>query len=148
MATKISTNGNSAASETLLERTTLCLPDFQTDTISQHGSPNFKTSLSQYYSSAESNACERLVRLKSRLRKASTNDFWDILMEESVDIIGAQCGMVAKQMFFDDVEGKEGQQMPSLGEPGSWLMGTAFYLNGGSAVKNMYHDFKYQAYGR
>jgi hypothetical protein len=51
-------------------------------------------------------------------------------------------------MFFDDVEGKEGQQMPSLGEPGSWLMGTAFYLNGGSAVKKMYHDFKYQAYRR
>ena len=67
-------------------------------------------------------------------------------MEEMCDIVGAQCGFVAKRVLVDDEN--TAVEMPPIGEPGSCLLGVAFYLNGGHAVKQMYHDYRYHAYGR
>src|SRR4051794_31126793 len=87
--------------EDLLERVTVCLPDFQKDAVSHCGDEGFKGILQKYFRSPESNASERLVKLKTRLKDASTHDFWSILMEEMCDIGGAQCGFVAKRILVD-----------------------------------------------
>jgi len=129
----------------LLDRASLCLPHFGKDSILHGGDEGFKDVLRQYFPSAESNASERLVDLKSRLRSASTHDFWGLLMEEMCDITGAQCGFVAKRMLVDDQD--SAVEMPELGEPGSCLMGVAFYINNGSDVKQLYRDYRYHAYG-
>jgi hypothetical protein len=131
--------------DSLIDRATLCLPDFARDSIVHGGDERFKDVLRQYFPTSESNATERLVDLKARLRKASTHDFWGILMEEMCDITGSQCGFVAKRMLVDDQD--SAVEMPSLGEPGSCLMGVAFYVNNGSDTKELYRDYRYHAYG-
>jgi hypothetical protein len=128
------------------ERATLCLPDFSKDEISHCGDPGFRSLLKQYYESPENNAAERLVKLKVKLNTASTKDFWGLLMEEMCDIMGSQCGFVAKRVLVDDEH--TAVEMPPLGEPGSCLLGVAFYINNGTDVKEMHHDYRYHAYGR
>jgi hypothetical protein len=66
-------------------------------------------------------------------------------MEEMCDILGSQCGFVAKRMLVDDQD--SAVEMPALGEPGSCLMGVAFYINNGADVKELYRDYRYHAYG-
>jgi hypothetical protein len=128
------------------ERATLCLPDFVNDRILHRGDDGFEAVLRQYYDSAENNATERLVALKSKLRGASTHDFWAILMEETCSILGAQCSMVAKRILVDDEN--SAVEMPPLKEPGSCLLGVAFYLDNGHDIKDMHRDYRYHAYGR
>lgn len=128
-----------------IQRSTLCLPDFKRDTIVHAGDAGFESSLQQYFTTTESNCAERFVRLKMRLEKSSTIDFWTILMEEMCDVLGAQCGFVAKRMVVDNENAAV--EMPPLGEPGSCLMGVAFYLNRGDD-KQHYKDYRYHAYGR
>ncbi|CZR51171.1 related to histidine kinase tcsA protein [Phialocephala subalpina] len=137
--------GETPEHDDLLDRNTLCLPDFAGNAILHGGDNGFKDVLRQYFPSLESNASERLVNLKSKLREASTHDFWGILMEEMCDITGSQCGFVAKRMLVDDQD--SAVEMPELGEPGSCLMGVAFYINNGIDVKEMYRDYRYHAYG-
>ena len=129
----------------LIDRTTLCLPHFGKDSVVHGGEDGFKDVLRQYFPMAESNATERLVELKNKLRTANTHDFWAILMEEMCDITGSQCGFVAKRMLVDDQD--SAVEMPELGEPGSCLMGVAFYINNGRDVKQLYRDYRYHAYG-
>lgn len=129
----------------LLDRTTLCLPHFGKDSVVHGGEDGFKDVLRQYFLPAESNATERLVELKNKLRTASTQDFWRILMEEMCDVTGSQCGFVAKRMLVDDQD--SAIEMPELGEPGSCLMGVAFYINNGKDVKELHRDYRYHAYG-
>lgn len=129
----------------IIDRSTLCLPDFAGNSILHGGDNGFKNVLRQYFPSPESNASERLVALKTKLREASTHDFWGILMEEMCDITGSQCGFVAKRMLVDDQD--SAVEMPELGEPGSCLLGVAFYINNGADVKELYRDYRYHAYG-
>jgi hypothetical protein len=147
MGTEITTDEErpKTPSEELIDRVTLCLPHFGKESILHSGDEGFKDVLGQYFPLAESNASERLVDLKSRLRNASTHDFWGILMEEMCDITGSQCGFVAKRMLVDDQD--SAIEMPELGEPGSCLMGVAFYINNGADVKELYQDYRYHAYG-
>lgn len=130
----------------VLDRETLCLPDFGKDTILHGGDPGFGDTVQQYFSSPESNAAERLVQLKRKLTAADTTEFWKLLMEEICDIMGSQCGFVAKRILVDDEN--SAVEMPPLGEPGSCLMGVAFYLNNGKDVNELYRDYRYHAYGR
>jgi hypothetical protein len=132
-------------SEDLIDRDTLCLPDFAQNDVVHGGDGRFGSVARQYFQSSESNATERLVQLKTQLREASTYDFWGLLMEEMCDITGAQCGFVAKRMLVDDQD--SAVEMPPLGEPGSCLMGVAFYVNNGADVKNLRRDYRYHAYG-
>ena len=129
----------------IIDRATLCLPDFARNTVVHRGDEGFQDVLRQYFPLAESNATERLIDLKARLRNASTHDFWGILMEEMCDITGSQCGFVAKRMLVDDQD--SAVEMPPLGEPGSCLMGVAFYVNNGAEVKELYRDYRYHAFG-
>ncbi|KAK0100260.1 hypothetical protein ONS96_007543 [Cadophora gregata f. sp. sojae] len=131
--------------DSLIERASLCVPDYANNTVLHHGDDGFKAALRQYFPSGESNVTERLMELKSQLKSASTHDFWGILMEEICDILGAQSAYVAKRMLVDDQD--SAIEMPELGEPGSCLMGVAFYLNNGKDPKQMFRDYRYHAFG-
>lgn len=115
LASKETTACGQARTE-LIERASLCLPNYHLDRIAHQGDVGFKDALRQYFPLTESNATERLVKLKSKLRTASTHDFWTLLMEEMCAITGAQCAFVAKRMLVDDQD--SAVEMPPLGEPG------------------------------
>lgn len=132
-------------SDGYIERRTLCLPNHVQATITHGGETGFAGALQTLFYAAESNAIERLVLLKAKLKAASTYDFWAILMEEMCEITGSQCGFVAKRVLVDDSD--IAVEMPAIGEPGSCLLGVAFYLNNGSDVKTLHRDYQYQAYG-
>lgn len=129
----------------LIDRQTLCLPDFSEGSILHSGNDGFTNILGRYFPAAESNASERLVKLKSQLRKADTHDFWRVLMEGMCDITGAQCGLVAKRMLVDDQD--TAVELPELGEEGSCLMGVAFYTKNGDKEPTLERDYKYKAFG-
>ncbi len=132
------------ATDEPLERVNLCLPDPRRDVVAHAGDPGFKTLLKKTFISPENDALERMIVLKRNLRSAGTQEFWTILMREMTAIMGAQCGFAAKRILFDDEN--SAIEMPPLGEPGSCLMGTAFYLNGGTEKDKMMHDYRYLAH--
>ena len=114
--------------------------------VPQHdGDTGFRETVQQHYSISENNAVEQLVRLKQKLAEASTYDFWSLLMEGMTRITSAQYGFVAKRILVDDQN--SAVEMPPLGEPGSCLLGVAFYYNDGHQLTNLHRDYKYLAYG-
>ncbi|EDO02013.1 hypothetical protein SS1G_04489 [Sclerotinia sclerotiorum 1980 UF-70] len=140
------TGTGTQAPHDLIDRQTLCLPDFTDDSILHSGDEGFTNTLGRCFpAAAESNASERLVKLKSRLRKADTYDFWRVLMEEMCDITGAQCGLVAKRMSVDEQD--TAGELPEFGEESSCLMGVAFYSKSGDQEPKLERDYKYTAFG-
>ena len=130
---------------TLLERTSLCISGPTPGVPSHTGDEGFCEKVQQHYSIAENNATEKLVHLKAELKRATTHDFWRLLMEGITSITGAQYGFVAKRILVDDQD--SAVEMPPIGEPGSCLLGVAFYYNDGHEVQGLHRDYKYLAYG-
>jgi hypothetical protein len=131
--------------EVLNDRATLCLPQFGKDKVIHGGEEGFKAVLRQYAPSAESNATERLAKLKMRLRNASTTDFWRILMTQLCELTDAQCAFAAKRILVDDQDSTA--EMSLFEEPGSCLMGVAFYVNNGADIDLLTGDYRYHAFG-
>ena len=129
----------------MMERTTLCVSGPEPGIAAHDGDKGFRETVQQHYSVLENNVVERLVRLKTRLREATTFDFWSLLMEGMTSITGAQYGFVTKRILVDDQN--SAVEMPSIGEPGSCLLGVAFYYNDGAQLMNLHRDYKYLAYG-
>ena len=142
---KMENNGKCNNLAAMLERTSLCLPGPVPGVPSHHGDEGFREKVQQHYSISENNAVERLVHLKAGLRKATTYDFWRLLMEGMTNITGAQYGFVAKRILVDDQD--SAVEMPPIGEPGSCLLGVAFYYNDGEKIEGLHRDYKYLAYG-
>lgn len=129
----------------MMERTTLCVSGPEPGVAAHDGDAGFRETVGQHYSVAESNAVEQLVRLKKKLRDASTYDFWSLLMEGMTRLTGAQYGFVTKRILVDDQD--SAIEMPPIGEPGSCLLGVAFYYNDGEKLEHLHRDYKYLAYG-
>ncbi|KAL8955511.1 MAG: hypothetical protein Q9193_006670, partial [Seirophora villosa] len=129
----------------MMERATLCVSGPQPGVAAHQGDEGFREVVQEHFSVAENNAVEKLVQLKKRLREASTYDFWSLLMEGMTAITGGQYGFVTKRILVDDQD--TAVEMPPIGEPGSCLLGVAFYYNDGRDIKNLHRDFKYLAYG-
>lgn len=129
----------------MMERSTLCVSGPEPGVAAHDGDPGFRETVGQHYSVAESNAVEQLVRLKKQLRDASTYDFWSLLMEGMTRLTGAQYGFVTKRILVDDQD--SAVEMPPIGEPGSCLLGVAFYYNDGEKLEHLHRDYKYLAYG-
>ncbi|KAL8764361.1 MAG: hypothetical protein Q9184_000066 [Pyrenodesmia sp. 2 TL-2023] len=129
----------------LMERATLCVSGPNPGVAAHRGDEGFREVVAQNFSAAENNAVEELVQLKKRLREASTFDFWTLLMEGMTEITGGQYGFVTKRILVDDQD--TAVEMPPIGEPGSCLLGVAFYYNDGREFKDMHRDLKYLAYG-
>ncbi|KIW17884.1 hypothetical protein PV08_05079 [Exophiala spinifera] len=129
----------------ILERQSLCLPSVEPGVPLHHGDAGFVENLSTHFAPAESNAAEKLVALKKELRAADTETFWRRLMEGMTDISQAQYGFVAKRILTDDQN--SAVEMPPLGEPGSCLLGVAYYYNDGGRQTALHRDYKYLAWG-
>lgn len=129
----------------LIERQTLCLSSTNPGIATHSGHSGFRESISRHFDVAESNAAEKLVELKMKLRDADTEEFWTALMEGMTSITGAQYGFVAKRILIDDED--TAIEMPMIGQPGSCLLGVAFYYNDGDKIKNLHRDYKYLAFG-
>jgi len=129
----------------MLERTSLCVPGPTPGVPSHHGDEGFCETVQQHYLISENNATEKLVHLKAQLKGATTEDFWRLLMEGMTSITGAQYAFVAKRILVDDQN--SAVEMPPIGEPGSCLLGVAFYYNDGDKVQGLHRDYKYLAYG-
>lgn len=129
----------------MMERTSLCMSGPCPNVAAHKKDKSFLNSLGQHFSSQDNNALEKLVLMKEVLKEASTYDFWRILMEGMTSITEAQYGFVAKRILVDDQD--SAVEMPRIGEPGSCLLGVAFYYNDGKELVNLHRDFKYLAYG-
>nr|BAJ95513.1 predicted protein [Hordeum vulgare subsp. vulgare] len=135
---------NDGFSVPLLERRSLCLPSVQPGIATQFGEHGFVQNLTKHFPSSENNALERLVQLKHDLRAADSESFWSRLMEGVTDICHAQYGFVAKRVLTDDHN--SAIEMPTIGDPGSCLLGVAFYYNDGDKQRAMLRDYKYLAW--
>ena len=138
-------SGGDDALAGMMARTSLCMSGPCPNVAAHDGDKHFLKSVLQHYTVQENNAVEKLVLLKAELKEASTYDFWRILMEGMTSITNAQYGFVAKRILVDDED--SAVEMPQIGEPGSCLLGVAFYYNDGHELKNLHRDFKYLAYG-
>jgi len=128
----------------IVERETLCLSTPKAGMVVHRGDVGFKEELARLYSLAESNAAEKLVKLKDLLRNADVESFWPALTEGLAEIADAQYAFVSKRILVDDHN--QAVEMPPIGEPGSCLMGAAFYVNDGHGTKHQLTNFKYHAY--
>ncbi|KAI5783539.1 hypothetical protein EDC01DRAFT_618621 [Geopyxis carbonaria] len=125
------------------QRETICVAN--TIAVLRPSDPGFREQLSQTLVSAESRMLEEMIHLKQRLLKATTFDFWQILMEEITEITGCQYAFVAKRVLYDDE--RTAVEMPLYGDPGSCLMGLAFYYNNHKGQTGLFRDYKYNVYG-
>jgi signal transduction histidine kinase/CheY-like chemotaxis protein len=128
-----------------IERASLCLPSIEPGFTIHCGDPGFREAIARIYVTPENNAAEELVRLKADLNVATGEKFWTRLMEGLTHITHAQYGFVAKRILVDDHD--SAIEMPPIGEPGSCLLGVAFYYNDGGSKVGMHHDYKYTAWG-
>jgi len=128
----------------IIERQTLCFSRPQPGMVVHSGQHGFKEDLMRLYSPAESNAAERLVKLKDSLRNTDSESFWPLLTEGLATLADAQYAFVSKRILADD-DGIA-VEMPPIGEPGACLMGAAFYVDDGHGNKQQLRNFKYHAY--
>ena len=128
-----------------VERKSLCLPSPHPGVAMHCGDAAFTPALSRLYSSPESDAADKVMRLKAELKNAEPEAFWTRLMEGMTDICDAQYGLVAKRILPADPE--SAVEMPRIGEPGSCCLGVAYYYNDGGQNQAMHRDCKFLAWG-
>ena len=129
----------------MLDRTTICVSSLEPGVAAHTGDVGFRETLEKHYSPAENDAVEQLVQLKRTLKEASTHDFWRLLMDGMTTITGSQYGFVSKRILLDDENAAV--EMPPIGEPGSCLLGVAFYWNDGGKMQDLARDYRYWASG-
>lgn len=129
----------------IMERRSVALSRPSPGVVVQEGENGFKEELSRLYDPAESNAAEQLVELKNSLRTADIDSFWSLLTKGLAGIADAQYAFVSKRILVDEKD--VAVEMPPIGEPGSCLMGEAFYINDdhGNGPGHL-RNFKYHAY--
>lgn len=130
--------------QNFVDRDSLCFACPEPDKVLHAGQPGFRDGLLHLYDSAESIAAEQLVKLKNRLRHTTTGDFFEVVTEGLAQIAGAQYAFVSKRIVVDDEN--VAVEMPPIGQPGSCLMGAAFYVNDGYDIQAKIKNFKYHAY--
>ncbi|KIN03975.1 hypothetical protein OIDMADRAFT_117450, partial [Oidiodendron maius Zn] len=129
--------------ETLIERATLCLPNYAICGVVQAGDSGFSEALQDIVPSLENNALERLVQLKSVLRGSSTFAFWETLLYEICGITGAQCSFVTKRILANDDE--IAVELPEPNWRGPCLVGIATYIH--NRVGTTEKGYQYHADG-
>lgn len=109
------------------------------------GDEGYGDELRRRFPAAESDASERLIELKRKLREDQDGNFWRILLEGLTSVIGSQFAFVAKRILVND-EGSA-VEMPPYGTPGSCLMVEAFYYDDGFDTRDFVEKSMAQAYG-
>lgn len=130
---------------TKMERRTICLPDLATQGVLQHGDPAFRFEMARLYSAPENDATESVMKLKNRLMRTPTDDFWSLLTEGMASVLGAEMTFVMKRVLVD--EQNAAVEMPPHGAPGSCMMATAFHYQEKDGTKDTIKETKFDAYG-
>ncbi|OJD13174.1 hypothetical protein AJ78_06336 [Emergomyces pasteurianus Ep9510] len=131
---------------TFVERQTLCLPGLEAGIVASSGEPEFIGGMTRHYEVGQSNAIERLLRLKEELRDAETETFWKRLLEGIAAICSAQCSFVAtlnpqhaqRQNGYDTVMSATETYEPPF-------VGVALYYNDGDSITAMHRNYKHFA---
>jgi hypothetical protein len=139
------TLSRASSTSPIIERKSLCLSTPNPGLASHYGESGFADTISRHFPAPENNAAEKLVQLKAELKEADTETFWRRLMEGMTEICHSQYAFVAKRILVDDHD--SAVEMPPIGEPGSCLLGVAFYYNDGQAIQGLHRDYKYLAWG-
>ena len=134
-----------SSSSEMIERSTLCLPNYETGLVMHRGEHSFLAQSRLHFEPAQNDAAERLMALKDRLRDASVTDFWRLLMEGMTSIADAQFAFATKRILVDAQNAAV--EMPPIGEPGSCLMAEAFFYNDGHGTTDLSLQYSYAAYG-
>lgn len=127
------------------DRKTFCIAKPLPEFILHGGDPGFREEESRFYSSAESEAAEKLINLKAALRGAESDNFWTMATEGIVDLMGSQYAFLCKRVLVGDQDSTV--EMPPVGEPSSCLMATSIYYDDGRGNKTNSEDVKYTTYG-
>ncbi|EEH37846.2 histidine kinase M7 [Paracoccidioides lutzii Pb01] len=133
-----------ASALSFLNRQTLCVPGLYPGLIASAGAPEFMTGMTRHYEVGQSNAIERLLKLKEELRDSETEAFWKCLMEGIAGICNAQCSFVAQsnpehaqtQSGYDTV-------MSTSETPEFPYLGVCLYYNDGQSITAMHRNYKY-----
>ncbi|PGH03527.1 hypothetical protein AJ79_07362 [Helicocarpus griseus UAMH5409] len=126
-----------------LDRQTLCLPGLYPGIVTYSGEPEFMGSMARHYEAGQSNAIERLLRLKEELRDAETETFWKRLMEGIAAVCNAQCSFVATSNSEHVQKPKACDTAMSTAdthEPP--LLGVSLYYNDGHSITGMHRNYK------
>ena len=133
------------AHDEAVDRQTICFPRHGTQDVLQNGDPIFSNEIGRLYCSAESNALEALIGLKSHLQNLTTDEFWSAATEGISNILGAEMSFVFKRVLVDDQD--SAVEMPPYGETGSCLMAVAFHYCSNDGSKNTIKQSQFSAYG-
>ncbi|KLJ12766.1 hypothetical protein EMPG_12248 [Blastomyces silverae] len=125
-----------------IERHTLCFPN-----LASTGEPEFVGGMMRHYEVGQSNAIERLLRLKEELRDAETETFWKRLLEGVAAICNAQCSFVATSNPEPAQYHKNGydtvMSTAETHESSSPFIGVALYYNDGNSISAMHRNYKH-----
>lgn len=129
----------------MIERTTLCLPNFDTGVVLHKGDDGFQDEARRHFDAAQNDVAEELMILKSKLKEASKDDFWKLLMVGMTDLLDCQFAFVVKRILVDDQT--SAVEMPPVGEPGSCLVAEVYYFNDGQGQSALVRDLTFLSYG-
>ncbi|KAI9686688.1 MAG: hypothetical protein M1820_010575 [Bogoriella megaspora] len=127
-----------------LHRDSICFAQPRPYVISLPGVEGFNDELARLYSSHENDALTELVEIKTKLRNASSEDFWESITEGLARLTRAQCAFVSKRILSD--EQNLPVEMPLIGEPGSCLMATSLFFEDGKGHAQTTRNQRYHAY--
>jgi len=128
----------------IVERASLAVSQPVGGLVLQRGDEGFAKELGSLYPIAENNVAEHLVTLKARLRDASSEEFWSSVTKGLAELTDAQYAFISKRILVDDED--VAVEMPPIGEPGSCLMGAAFYYNDEKGIEGTARNIRYKAY--
>ncbi|KAG5290168.1 sensor histidine kinase/response regulator [Histoplasma ohiense] len=125
-----------------INRQTLYLPG-----LTSSGEPELLSGMMKYYEVGQSNAIERLLRLKEELRDAETETFWKRLLEGVAAICNAQCSFVASAnpQPVPCQNGYDTLMSATETREYSPYIGIALYYNNGDSISAMHRNYKHLA---
>ncbi|KAH0560069.1 hypothetical protein GP486_003415 [Trichoglossum hirsutum] len=126
-----------------VSRLTICLTHHKPKAIIHDGEDSFREQLCQHFSLPEIQAGRGLFELKTKLRRANTDDFWQILVEGMAEITGAQIAFVSKRVPGADLDYLSDR--PQFRESGALYMALAYYYNDGYGKSDSIQNMKYEA---
>jgi hypothetical protein len=125
-----------------VSRLAMCLPHRDSNVLIHDGQDGFREELRRHFSVPEIKVGSGLFELKARLRMASTDDFWQILVKGMTEIAGTQVAFVSKRAPSDDHDYISDKL--SLGERNSLYVALAYYYNDGYGKSDSIWNMKYQ----
>jgi hypothetical protein len=126
-----------------VSRLTICLTNHKPKAIIHDGEDSFQEELRRHFSLPEIQAGRGLFELKARLRIASTDDFWQMLVEGMAEITGAQIAFVSKRAPGGDLDYLSDK--PQFRASSSLYMALAYYYNDGYGKSDSIRNMKYEA---